>query len=557
MRSSAAEIDLKLRDDFRRYLREYGIESTVVDPVLAVLFRTLASQIYAVSSDTDRLRTALLDELIQGLNFEKRHAHPAQAIVQYSCPGQPVNLASGTELSGEPESGGHMTFTTDYGITVSSARVASVFVYQDGSLRLLSGMELPPEILRAGPSYAPVPANLGPNPAIYIAIENLDTVHLSRHGFFLQVNPEATLLGAQLSEENWCLAASDGSFGVEGVLRTKDLNAGQLELTWLNQSDQATPPPEEVERPKLPGGFWNSRCFVFPNVPPERRFCCEVPRGLEPGIKAFERPALFVQPRAWIRIQLSPRVEALHSALSAAHLHSQSASNVECFNQTVRFDEIGGTIPITREVGTASFLVAPLSVTGESGTTYVPEFQPSFEPAVGRYRLHQGYLTMTPGRWPNGDLEHYANVRLWMTLGSTGNRMGVARLASFSKAPPAPHVRVLNITSAAGGTDGESFSSAKQRFGETLLSRERLITRADLNTAIRAFDRRIAHIEIQPALTRTATGLRRMHKITLGASRSEFVAPDHEAQVLLSDLESYLQERVPLDVDLALELIWS
>jgi len=557
MRSSAAEIDLKLRDDFRRYLREYGIESTVVDPVLAVLFRTLASQIYAVSSDTDRLRTALLDELIEGLNFGKRHAHPAQAIVQYSCPGQPVNLASGTELSGESETGGHMTFTTDYGISVSSARVACVFVYQDGSLRLLSGMELPPEILRAGPSYAPVPANLGPNPAIYVALENLDTVHLSRHGFFLQINPEATLLRRQLSEENWCLAASNGAFGVKGLLRTKDLNAGQLELTWLKQADEGAPPPDEVERPRLPSGFWNSRCFVFPNVPPERRFLCEAPRGLEPAIKAFERPGLFAQPRAWIRIQLSPNVEPLHSALSAVHLHSQSASNVECFNQTVRFDENGATIPITREAGTASFLVAPLSVTGESGATYVPEFQPSFEPAVGRYRLHQGYLTMAPGRLPNGDLERYANVRLWMTLGSAGNQMGVARLASFPKAPPAPHVRVLNITSAAGGTDGESFSSAKHRFAETLLSRERLITRADLNTAIRAFDRRIADIKIHPVLTRVATGLRRMHKITVEVSRSEFVAPDHEARVLISDLESYLQERVPLDVDLALELVWS
>jgi hypothetical protein len=158
---------------------------------------------------------------------------------------------------------------------------------------------------------------------------------------------------------------------------------------------------------------------------------------------------------------------------------------------------------------------------------------------------------------PNGDLERYANVRLWMTLGSAGNHMGAARLTSFSKAPPAPHVRVLNITSAAGGTDGESFSSAKQRFAEKILSRERLLTRTDLNTAIRAFDRRIVSIEILPTLVRTAIGLRRKHKITVKASQLEFVAPDEEARVLLSDLECYLQERVPLDVDLALELVWA
>src|SRR5882672_190544 len=130
MNSSAAEIDLKLRDDFRRYLREYGIESTLIDPVLAVLFRTLASQIYAISSDTDRLRTALLDELLNGLGFERRFAHPAQLVVRYDCQAEPVHVGAGTTLSGEPESGGRMSFTTDYGMTVSSARIAAVFVYQ-------------------------------------------------------------------------------------------------------------------------------------------------------------------------------------------------------------------------------------------------------------------------------------------------------------------------------------------------------------------------------------------------------------------------------------------
>jgi hypothetical protein len=557
MKSSAAEIDLKLREDFRRYLREYGIESTVIDPVLAVLFRTFASQIYSISSDTDRLRTALLDELIEGLNFERRHARPAQAIIQYSCSGRPINVAAGAELSGEAENGGRMTFATDYGITVSSARVACVFVYQDQSLRLLSGMELPADVLRAGPSYAPASVNLGPNPAIYIAIDNVDSIHLSRHGVFLQISPEAVLLRAQLSEENWCLASNEGAFAIQGLLRTRDLNAGQHALEWVAPAYRDDQPGDDVDRPKLPGGFWHSRCFLFPEVPKDRCFCCEMPRGLEAAVKAFERPALFKQPRAWIRIQLSPNVEPLHSALSAVHLHAQSASNVECFNQTVRFKDHGATIPVTRESGAPLFLVAPLSVTGESGATYVPEFQPSFVSEVGRFRMHQGYLTMLPGRMSNGALETYANVRLWMTLGSVGNQMGATRLASFVKAPPAAHIRVASITSAAGGADGESFSSARQRFAETLLSRERLITRADLSTAIRAFDRRIAHIEILPQVARSATGLRRMHKVALKASRSEFVAPDDEARVLLSDLDTYLRERVPLDVDLAVELTWS
>src|SRR5215469_3767891 len=102
MNSSAAEIDLKLRDDFRRYLREYGIEPTLIDPVLAVLFRTLAAQIHERVSDTDRLKSALLDELLEGLGFEHRFAHSAQLVVRYRALSDPVSIGAGTILTGEP-----------------------------------------------------------------------------------------------------------------------------------------------------------------------------------------------------------------------------------------------------------------------------------------------------------------------------------------------------------------------------------------------------------------------------------------------------------------------
>ncbi|MCU1224443.1 MAG: hypothetical protein JWQ42_2536 [Edaphobacter sp.] len=570
MNSSAAEIDLKLRDDFRRYLREYGIESTLIDPVLAVLFRTLASQIYALSSDTDRLRTALLDELLEGLGFERRFAHPAQLVVRYGCQADSAYVSAGTVLSGEPEGGGRMSFATDYGISVSSARIAATFVYQcpleggrpgagpGGELRLLSGIELPAENLRAGPSYGPVPAELGPHPAIYIAIENLGPTHLSRHGIFLQTSPEATLLAMQLESENWCLSSNNGRFESAGVLRPHSLNAGQRQLQWLKPADEAVAAPGGAEMPSLPGGFWRGKCFVLPSMPAQRHFLCDIPHGLEAPLRSiFERPGLFLRPRAWLRIQLDVRVEALHSAISAVYLHAQSASNVECSNQTVRFTENGTTIPVSRETGGRSFLVAPLSIAGESGKTYLPEFQPSFSPGVGRYRLHQGYLTLIPGKMPDGADEGYANVRLWMTTGASGNQMGVARLQSFAKEPPVRGLSVENITAAAGGSDGEGLHSARRRFSEALLSRQRLLTRIDLEVSIRSFDHRITRIDVHPILARSARGLRRLHRITVMARRDRFTAPEEEARTLVNDLHNFLAERVPLDVDVNVELAWT
>lgn len=562
MNSSAAEIDLKLRDDFRRYLREYGIESTLIDPILAVLFRTLAAQIHTLLSDTDRLKAALLDELLEGLGIERRFAHPAQLVARYASTGDPVHIGAGTLLSGEPESGGHINFSTDYGISVSPARIAAAFVYQRanentaGELRLLSGLELPAETLRAGPSYSPVPADLGRHPAIYIAIEELSSIHLSRHGIFLQTSPEALLLNAQLPDENWCLASGTGRFETDGILRPRHLNAGQHQLQWLRSTEDAASTKDDTEAIPLPGGFWQGKCFVLPPVPAARQFVCEAPFGFETPLRAiFERPSLFARQRAWLRIQLDPRVEPLHTAISAIHLHAQSASNVECLNQTVQFAEMGTTIPVSREFGRNAFLVAPLSITGESGETYLQEFQPTFKPGIGRYRLYQGNLTLLPGKMPDGRDESYANVRLWMTLGSAGNQMGIARLRSFAKAP-ARGLSVENITAAAGGTNGEDVHSAQRRFSEVLLSRQRLLTRGDLEVAIRSFDRRISAIDVQPSLARSTRGLRRLHRITVSAERDRFAAPDEERRVLVKDLDGYLKERLPLDVDADVELVW-
>ena len=63
----AAEIYRKLREDFARRLKEYGLSPELTDPMLAVLFRTVAGQLEAQYSEFDRRQASLLDELIAGL----------------------------------------------------------------------------------------------------------------------------------------------------------------------------------------------------------------------------------------------------------------------------------------------------------------------------------------------------------------------------------------------------------------------------------------------------------------------------------------------------------
>ena len=65
------EIDRKLRDDFRRRVKDFGVSTETTDPLLAVLFRTVAQQIDQIYSDTAQLRQSLLHELMSGLQVQQ------------------------------------------------------------------------------------------------------------------------------------------------------------------------------------------------------------------------------------------------------------------------------------------------------------------------------------------------------------------------------------------------------------------------------------------------------------------------------------------------------
>src|SRR5262245_6948524 len=176
--ASAVEIDGKLRDDFRRRLKDYGYASDVTDPILAVLFRTFAQQLESLYHETDRIRLALLDELIANLGVEPRMARPAQTIVRFLPERGSAMIPAGTELVAEAQSGERLTFVTDASVAVSTARLAAAFAYQDGALQILPGVDLAEALQAARPSLDPVRVNLGPNPALYLAIDDLPPAHL-------------------------------------------------------------------------------------------------------------------------------------------------------------------------------------------------------------------------------------------------------------------------------------------------------------------------------------------------------------------------------------------
>jgi hypothetical protein len=555
--ATAAEIDKKLRDDFRRRLKDFGISAETTDPVLAVLFRTLAGQLEALYSEAGRMRLELLDELISGLGIEQRMARPAQTVVRFFAPGDPQFIDTGTELVGEAQSGERLTFTTDAGIAASPARICLGLTYQEGYLQIMPGIELPESLQAAHPSFDRVRASLGPNPAIFLAIQELPPNHLSQHGVFFELSPDAADIQRALLREIWCLAGPNGELGAHGIMRPRRGRVGVQHLEWLVAPECSSSADEQPL--ELPDGFYAGRVFTFPVVPGSRRFFCSIPAHMEaPLARMFARPAapLFGNATAWVRISMPREISDLHTGVSSVWLNGISASNVECFNETIYFATHGDSIPISREAGTSKFLVAPLSIFGEGATPYVPEFEASADPNAGRFSIHNGRVQLTPARHPDGKPDVYANLRLWVTSGALGNNVGPGQVQAFLQQGGGPALRISNPTSAAGGTNGETFQDAQHRFAQALFSRDRIVTRGDLVQTIRNFDRRIREASVSFGVRRTPQGLQRVQQIKVVLDRQDFLDPDVEVRILHDELVSHLQERFLYDIDLAVEVAW-
>jgi hypothetical protein len=546
------EIDKKLRDDFRRLLKEYGVTTQETDPILAVLLRSFAAQIAEIYEQAaENIPLAILEELMSGLGMQERQARAAQTVVRFSLLSGRESFEEKTELIGEAGSREKLTFALDTPIEVSTAKIAFVAIYQDGMLRMHHGTEMSKEMEDARPSFDATPAELGNSPAIFIAIDVDDAEHLSRHGFYFELLPEARDVAGYLKREVWCLIDGEGGIRAEGLLRPRAGNGGVRKLEWLVGNRE---PDEEV---LLPEGFYGSRIFVLPHIPRERRFLTRIPMKMEaPMGRIFQQPGqtgqknLFDRPRAWLRIGAPKEATNISEDLIRVVLHCVTASNVEALNQTISFSNDGAMVPLTTGGGRSRHLVKMLSVKGERGATYLLDTEPSADEDVGRYRIRQSRLEIEPARTPRGVKDAYVNVRALLTNGGLGNGVAAGAIKGFLNRATPRTMEIRNVTGAAGGDDGADLMEIKRRFTEMLLSRERPVTYPDLEAMTRAFEPKIRAVKAVPVLERGADGLHRVQRVTITLNRDAFVLPEVEADILKRELESSLQERSLLGLEI-------
>jgi hypothetical protein len=541
-----------MREDFARRLKEgYGISSEATDPILAVLFRTFAVQIEDIYKEAgETIPAAVLDELIAGLGMPERRSRPAQLVVKFSLPTGHELFEAGTELIGETSSGERLVFALDSDVQISTARLVFAATYQSGQLRLLSGFELPDEFEKAKPMLEPTPASLGPMPAVFLAIDLPEEGYLDRHGLYFELAPETRALSEALKREFWCVLDNAGAISSEGLLRPRPGRCGIRELHSL--ADVPGDYDAAFE------GFYGARTFILPTFQAERRFSSVIPQKMEEPIQRIfgkSTDALFGKKRAWIKIGL-PDCYNLNEEIIRIALHCVTASNLEVLNQTLYFRLTGTSVPVSSEGGTIKHLVQPISVIGESGTTYLMESQPSADPSIGRYQFRNGRIEISPAEPEPRVTDQYATVRLLVSNGTRANFVPAGSIKNFVSRGASPGLTITNLTAAAGGTDGEPSKAARERFAELLLCRERVVTQSDLEVVVKAFEPKVSDVRIRPTLERTPRGLRRIHQVTVVLPKDVLLDVDEQSRVLQQELERHLRERVLLDLDVRVAVEW-
>ncbi len=554
------EIDRKLREDFRRRVKDYGVNTEVTDPLLAVLFRTFAQQIDEVYSDTAQLRASLLHELMQGLHVEQYLARPAQAVVRLVNElGEPRHLRAGTELNAVASSGERLVFSLDAEVEVSRAQIAFALSYQDQAIRVLSGVEMSEAVQAMRPSLEPLPVNLGPQPALFLAVEGLSASLLSRHGMFFELGPGAYAVQHALSHEPWWIFGPEGELAGEGLLRPERINAGVYRLNF--QLDRpATAGSDDQPLPSIPDGFYAGRQFLFPPMRTDRPLLCRAPSLLEPVLSRLisrDVTQLLAVPRLWIKIPMPPGVPALHHAINGIALHTMTASNVFARNQTLRFARDGVSVPVVKAGGTPEHLVAPLTVMSVDNEPYERGHRPRNRAASGWYELSNGRLTLAPGAHRDGSAHTAANVRLWLTNGELGNRVGPGDLTGFAHAASLAGLRLAQLTAASGGANGDSMATEQRRFADALLTRNRIVTRADLETAALGLDRRIVSAFVSSGVERRPGGLRRVERLSLSLDAHGFSKQEIELPALKSQVEESLRARLVHGTELEVQFTWN
>lgn len=546
----AAEIAAELRREFDVALQQrYGTQAQP-DPVLTTLFHAFATQIGRLYREAEyAFPLGVLEDLLAGLGMPPRLASPAQSAVGFTGITQREHLPLETELIGTAPSGERFSFVPDASIELAPTELRFAVVYEANRLTSIGGARP----IRNGPFVTPSTAALGLGaspPALYLALDPGDGAHLSGLGLMIDTLPLRGPVAQALLRSPWHLLDARGVATERGTFRARTGTGGVRRLRWLDDL-----PVDHGDAPRIGGGEpgpYGEQVFVFPSVPLDRAWRCGVPAVLAPALPALltpEQVKALQQPLAWIHIPLPPGLTGVASALQRLAVNAVTASNMEIVAEQVPFDRMGNVVTLEPEGKRGRFLMGVLSVTGEHGAVYAPDAALDVPLGSGRWRYRDGRLDLRPAENATGRLDTYAMIRLVYCDGAAANGIDPGGIKQIGLPLSNVTARVANLAPSRGGAAPPEYAPAKLRFAELVRTRERVVTAADAEIAVRAFEPRVRAVTVTPVTTVTEGRSQQGEVIRVTIARGDFADADGEAPRLEAQLRDHLQQRAVLGFD--------
>lgn len=545
---SAVDIARELREHFTRSLYEVTGAQAQPDPVLGALFHALAVQVDRVYQEADQVFFgAALDDLIRGLGMPARLARPAQTVVQFTQLQARESISPETELVGYQASGEQIVFCPDATVDIAPTELVFAGIYETGRLSTLAGARLPWVNQPILPGNS-TPITIGrAAPTLFLAFET-DPGHLSRIGLFVEGMGQASTINQTLARSPWQLLDNNGRVTERGVLRSGVGRGGMRRLRFFTDADPAASEPDVTRVIPLYGGVYGSSLWVMPEIGPDRRWKCRVPpaiaeavpRLLPPGHeKALDRPLV------WLQIPLPAGSRGIANQITRIAVNCVTASNVETWSEQIDFDRMGSVVSHRPLGATDRHVMGVLSVVGESGTPYLEISDLEAPPGTGRYRYRgNARFEFAPAKQASGRFDTYAMFRLLYCDGEAGNAIAPGEVKQIrTELAKNPIAKVASLVPSKGGAAPPAYLDARDRFAELLRTRERVVTAADIEIAVRASEPRVREVTVDGASQITDAGLHLVTHVTVTASPDDFADPEAEFERLTTELERYLTER--------------
>ena len=135
-------------------------------------------------------------------------------------------------------------------------------------------------------------------------------------------------------------------------------------------------------------------------------------------------------------------------------------------------------------------------------------------------------------------------LRLLYCDGDAGNGIPAGEVKQVrTELAKNPIARVSNLTPSKGGSAPPAYSDARDRFAELLRTRDRIVTAADIEIAVRAAEPRVRDVLVEGASEITGAGLNLVTQVTVTAPPDQFADPEAEFERLATELQQYLTER--------------